>query len=229
MSKRILVVLAHPDDETFIFGGTLAKYGARGAQITLVCATKGEMGRRLGIPPVATRESLPVLREQELREACAALGIEDLRFLGLRDKTLDYYDPGELAAMIIPIMRELQPAVVITFHEQLGGHPDHCAIGRAATLAHREAGGGSRLYFCYWKGDLDRLDQVGFDRRAVTAVPIDEAAAKAKLLAFRAHRTQSETMTWLQDERKALKRLAEKEYFLQGSGPLRLKESELLS
>lgn len=59
--------------------------------ITYLCATRGEMGRRLGLPPIATRESLPVLREGELREACRTLGISDLRLMGLRDKTLDYY------------------------------------------------------------------------------------------------------------------------------------------
>jgi bacillithiol biosynthesis deacetylase BshB2 len=218
---RILVVLAHPDDESFICGGTLAHYGARGAQVTLVCATKGEMGRRIGIPPTATRESLPAIREQELREACEALGIQDLRFLGLRDKTLDYYDPADLAARLKPLFAELKPDVVITFHERWGGHPDHCAIGRATTLAHQEEGDGSRLYYCYWgKPEPDRGPYV--------AITLDRKALRAKLAAWRAHRTQSQTMDWLRNEKVALRKLAETEYFLQGSGSALPGKTELI-
>ena len=79
--RRLLVVLAHPDDESFLCGGTIAKMSERGIQITLLCATKGEMGRRMGNPILTTRESLPGLRVRELKGACEELGIKDLRFL----------------------------------------------------------------------------------------------------------------------------------------------------
>jgi N-acetylglucosamine malate deacetylase 2 len=226
---RLLVVLAHPDDESFIFGGTLARYALKGAHITLVCATRGEMGRRLGTPPIATRETLPILRERELREACKALGIADLHLLGLRDKTVDYYAPRELADRITPYMTQGQPDVVITFHEKLGGHPDHCAIGRAATLAHRLAGGHSRLYFTLWSDFRDRLAEVRESTDRVTAIAVDREAARRKMLAFRAHRTQSELMDWLRDDKESLRRLTGQEYFLQGSGPTRKGETDLLS
>lgn len=226
--KRILVVLAHPDDETFICGGTLAHYAQQGARITYVCATRGEMGRRLGLPPFATRESLPEVREQELRRACDALGIADLRFLGLRDKTLDYYDPRDLAARVAAVMSEVQPDVVISFHEVIGGHPDHCAIGRAARLAFAQAAGpGARLYYLIWSNDPETVRRAGATPDRVTAIPVQGKAATAKVAAYRAHRTQSELMTWLKTDRTAIKRLTGREYFLQGNGPARPGEVDL--
>lgn len=227
--KRLLVVLAHPDDETFICGGALAHCAAKGYQITFLCATKGEMGRRLGVPPVATRETLPVLREAELVEACEALGIQDLRFMGLRDKTLDYYDPAELASGIATVMKEVRPHVVITFHELLGGHPDHCAIGRATTLAYQTAGQGATLYHLMWRDHAAQLAAVGASPDRLTTVHIKGAAAAAKLRAFRAHRTQSQMIEWLWDDKKARRRLTGKEFFLQGNGPARPGETEFLT
>lgn len=227
-AKRMLVVLAHPDDESFICGGTLATYARRGVAITYLCATRGEMGRRLGLPPIATRETLPVLREAELKEACQALGIADLRFMGLRDKTLDYYTPADLAARIRPVVDEVRPDVTLTFHERLGGHPDHCAIGRAASLAWREAGGPGRLYHLLWAKHEEGLRQVGATADQVTKIRIAGAAVEAKLAAYRAHRTQADLYTWLQSDREARSRLTGQEYFLQGSGPVRPGETDLL-
>lgn len=218
--RKLLVVLAHPDDESFIIGGTLAKCALEGVQITLLCATRGEMGRRLGTPPIATRETLPDLREEELRKACAALGIADLRLMGLRDKTVDYYDPAELADRIGPVMREIRPDAVITFHETKGGHSDHCAIGRAATLAHRQYGGASRLYWLLWSDE-------GVEPGRVTRIRVAGEAARRKLEAFRAHRTQSELNDWIWRDGAAVSRLHGTEYFLQGSGPARPGETDL--
>lgn len=228
-APSILAVFAHPDDESFICGGTLARYAARGSRITLICATRGEMGRRLGVPPVATRETLPRLREQELREACAALGIVDLRLLNLLDKTLDYYDPLDLAGRVAAVMQEVRPQVVITFHEKIGGHPDHDAIGRAACLAWERAGGGARLYYVLWQKHDDQLQRADATADQVTAVTVRGESAVAKMQAFRAHRTQSQVMAWLWDTKKARRRLAGREFFLQGSGPARAGETELFS
>lgn len=72
--QRLLVVLAHPDDESFLCGGTIAKMSERGVHITLLCATKGEMGRRMGNPILTSRETLPGVRVRELKSACKELG-----------------------------------------------------------------------------------------------------------------------------------------------------------
>lgn len=213
---QVLVVLAHPDDESFIIGGTLARLALAGSSVRLVCATRGEMGRRLGTPPVATRETLPVLREQELRAACAALGVGELHFMGLRDKTVDYYDPSDLAERLRPFFVEGRPDLVITFDEKRGGHSDHCAIGRAATLAyHRWAAPDAGLFHPVWAPE-------GAAAKGLAAVKVDGDAARRKLAAFRAHRTQSELMDWLWDDRAALKRLTGVEYFRQAGGSRRL-------
>ena len=231
MNGKLLVVLAHPDDETFIIGGTLARYARLGWAITLVCATRGEMGSRVGVPAYATRETLPVVREVELRAACRALGITDLRFLGLRDKTVDYYEPGALAARIAGIMRMVKPDVVLTFHEATGGHSDHCAIGRAARLAFDAAGGNASLYYVVggWMEFDEQLRLSGIGEDRVTRIAIEGADAAAKIEAYRAHRTQSQRMTWLWEDRAAaIARKTGVELLLQGSGPARAGETALV-
>jgi N-acetylglucosamine malate deacetylase 2 len=231
MTGKLLAVLAHPDDETFICGGTLARYAALGMEVTLVSATKGEMGSRIGLPASATRETLPDLRKAELRAACEALGITDLRFLGLRDKTVDYYNPALLAERIAAIMRELSPDVVLTFHEAIGGHSDHCAIGRATRMAHAIAGGKASLYYVMggWMSFDEQLARSGYGESRVTRIGIAGEAAAAKIDAYQAHRTQSQRMGWLwADRAAAIQRKTGDELFLQGSGPAREGETEFL-
>ncbi|MCY0875830.1 MAG: PIG-L family deacetylase [Firmicutes bacterium] len=215
--RNVVVVLAHPDDETFICGGTMAKFAAEGDRVTLVCATKGEMGRRLGVPVTATRETLWQLREQELREACSALGIERLVFLGLRDKTLEIQPSGYLKARVLHWLRELQADVVVTFHERLGGHPDHCAIGAAATSAYllwEKEHRGAQLSFITWENVASRPERHGFSKAQVQKIDVTPYA-RAKFLAFRAHRTQSQMNDWLwRSEKEGIARLTGHEYQL---------------
>ena len=79
----LLVVLAHPDDESLI-GGTMAHYTDAGIPVTMLCATRGEVGE-IAPGTGATPETLAAYREQELRDACALLGVQDVRFLSFRD------------------------------------------------------------------------------------------------------------------------------------------------
>lgn len=230
-NRRLLVVLAHPDDETFICGGTLARYAQAGVAVTLVCATRGEMGRRMGRPAFANRETLGELREAELRNACAALGVQDLRFLGLFDKTVEFQDEDVLTERVAAVMRELQPGAVLTFHEQLGGHPDHCAIGRATTLAFARCGAAGRLYFLAWRRALAEGKRYGFTESHLTHIDV-RRQLPAKWAAFRAHRSQSEVMDWLWKTPVrpggTFRGRAREETFWQGSGAVRRGETELL-
>jgi LmbE family N-acetylglucosaminyl deacetylase len=82
--RHVLAVFAHPDDEILCGAGTLALCAAAGAHVTLVCATRGELGP-IASPELATHETLAQVRERELRASCKQLGIEDVRFLGLPD------------------------------------------------------------------------------------------------------------------------------------------------
>lgn len=222
--RKLLAVFAHPDDETFICGGTLAKYAAEGVEITLVSATKGDMGRRMGNPPYLNRETMAAAREQELREACECLGIGRLIFFGIRDKTVEFEDEESLVGRIEALIREVEPDVVLTFHERYGGHPDHCAIGKATTAAFRRSAGGrkgakgaaSALYFITFGDAMERPEHYGYTRKDVVRVDV-QAHNAAKLAAFRAHRCQTEIDEWVwQTDKSALSRFGRHEYFLKG-------------
>lgn len=159
----VLAVFAHPDDEAFSAGGTLASLAAEGARVHLLCATRGEVGE-ISDPALATPDTLPQVRSQELACACAALGIEPPEFMGYRDSgmegTAENEHPDclaraeldEVAGRITRRIRELKPDVVLTFDAGGGyGHPDHIAVHRAAAKAFEYAGDAS----CYPEQGLD--------------------------------------------------------------------------
>ena len=143
---RLLAVLAHPDDESLGFGGTLARYGAEGVQTFLVTATRGENGR--GGSPV----QLGRMRETELWAAARVLGLAEVRFLDYSDGAVDQVDPVEAIRKIASHIERVRPHVVLTFGpEGAYGHPDHIAISQFTTSAvvcssHRV----SKLYYMAW-------------------------------------------------------------------------------
>jgi N-acetyl-1-D-myo-inositol-2-amino-2-deoxy-alpha-D-glucopyranoside deacetylase len=143
----LLAVTAHPDDETFGMGGTLALYAQRGVAVHLICATRGEagdvdQGYLEGFNSIADR------RVSELRCAAGILGLAGVHFLDYCDSGMsgspNNHQPGALAAApldevaekIVHIIRQLQPQVVVTF-DPIGGykHPDHIAIHNATVRA----------------------------------------------------------------------------------------------
>jgi len=146
--RTLLAVFAHPDDETFGPGGTLATYAAQGVAVHLVCATRGEAGDS-DLDDWGECETLACRREQELRCAAAILGIRGLHVLGYRDsgmpgwaanqhpQALIQADPEAVAAQIADIMRRLRPQVVLTFDPYgVYGHPDHIFIHHATRRAY---------------------------------------------------------------------------------------------
>jgi N-acetyl-1-D-myo-inositol-2-amino-2-deoxy-alpha-D-glucopyranoside deacetylase len=150
-SRTLLAVLAHPDDESFGLGGTLALYASRGVDVHLVCATRGEVGE---VPPEMMKgfHSVGELRESELRCAAGILGLKGVHFLDYRDSGMpgspDNVHPHalaaqpleEVAANVVCYIRQLKPQVVLTF-DPIGGyyHPDHIAIQRATQYAFEQA------------------------------------------------------------------------------------------
>ncbi|QHW31403.1 LmbE family protein [Paenibacillus rhizovicinus] len=214
--RKLLAVFAHPDDETFICGGTFAKYAAEGVEMTLVSATRGEMGRRMGNPPYLNRETIAPARELELREACDHLGIGNLMFFDIRDKTVEFEDEELLTRRIEDLIREIDPDVVLTFHELYGGHPDHCAIGKVTTAAFRRSATRGALYFITFGDAMERPERYGHTRKDVIKVDV-QAYNEAKLAAFRAHRCQTEIDEWVWlSDKEALSRFGRYEYFLKG-------------
>lgn len=150
--KVLLAVLAHPDDESFGTGGTLALYSQRGVEVNLICATRGEAGT-LDEDCLDGFDSVASRRESELRCAAGILGLAHVEFLGYRDSGMagspDNQHPQslvqapveEVAARVVSVIRRLRPQVIIT-NDPIGGykHPDHIAVHRATLRAFHLAG-----------------------------------------------------------------------------------------
>ncbi|MEU6101848.1 N-acetyl-1-D-myo-inositol-2-amino-2-deoxy-alpha-D-glucopyranoside deacetylase [Streptomyces flaveolus] len=152
-ARRLLLVHAHPDDESINNGATMARYAAEGAHVTLVTCTLGERGEV--IPPGLahlTGAALGGHRRGELSEAMRALGVDDVRLLGgpgrYADSGMmglpDNDDPGclwqagldEAAALLVEVIREVRPQVLVTYDPEGGyGHPDHIQAHRIAMRA----------------------------------------------------------------------------------------------
>ena len=143
MTRALLAVFAHPDDESNAAGGTLARYAREGANVVLVSATRGE----LGIPGLAT-DAAGAVRERELRAASAALGACEVRFLGYRDGELAHADEREAVARLAALLRKIKPQVVVTFGpDGISGHADHVAVSRWVTAAFDESNIPKKLYY----------------------------------------------------------------------------------
>ncbi len=132
--NHVLLVLAHPDDETNL-SGTLAMHIHQGTPVTYVCLTLGEMGRNMGSPIIANRVTLPMIRKKELEQSCESIGIEDLRMWGYHDKMVEFEDQALLAHRVKETIEELNPSLIITFYPGFSVHPDHEACGRAVIRA----------------------------------------------------------------------------------------------
>jgi LmbE family N-acetylglucosaminyl deacetylase len=215
---RLLAVFAHPDDESYLCGGTLAHYAAAGLRVALVCATLGEAGD-IAEPVLAARETLPAVREGELRAAAGLLGLADVHLLGYEDGTLAAIRFPEGAERVAACLRAYRPDVVLSFGpEGVYGHPDHVAVHRwtkEALQLYRAEGDQPgprpefpRLYYVApprsWyravsartreRGVPDRygprLDVLGVPDELVTTYVVVGAAAAARVAAIRAHRSQ---------------------------------------
>jgi LmbE family N-acetylglucosaminyl deacetylase len=140
MTRRLLCVFAHPDDEVFCAGGSIAKYSAQGYEIMVVSVTKGDAGQ-IRDANIATRRTLGDVRAEELQRSCKHLGAQHAVCLDYGDGTLKDLDIQVLVAEVVRIIRQFRPDVVITFGpDGAYGHPDHIAIGNATTIACTLAG-----------------------------------------------------------------------------------------
>ena len=149
---RLLASFAHPDDEAFTSSGILAQQTARGVDVRLLCATRGEAGD-IRSPDIATRGTLGGIRHDELRASCQTLGLREPLVLGYRDSgwgddPVQYHPEAfvqapehEVVGRIVKEMRRFRPQVVLTFEPGgLSGHKDHIAISRHTTTAYQRAG-----------------------------------------------------------------------------------------
>ena len=145
---RLMAVLAHPDDESLGFGGTLAKHSAEGVETYLVTATRGERGRYFSPDRKSEPAEVGRMREAELRAAAAVLGVREVVILGYPDGAVDQIDAATAIAAIVLHIRRIRPHVVVTFGpDGAYGHPDHIAISQfttAAVVCAADAGYGAR-------------------------------------------------------------------------------------
>ena len=186
-AKRLLLVHAHPDDETINNGVTMAKYAADGINVTLVTCTRGEEGEVLvdSLLNLASSkdDKLGEHREVELKNAMDELGIKDFRFLGAPNKKWrdsgmmgtpqndrkDVFwqaDLDEVANELVKIILETKPQVLITYDEFGGyGHPDHIKAHqiamRAAEIASQQDWQVSKIY---WNTTPRSVIQMGIDK-----------------------------------------------------------------
>lgn len=156
MTKKLLAVFAHPDDEAFGPGGTIAKYAAEGTEIHLLCATRGEAGLWDEKSKLETRNSnlekdmkIHDVREKELLKSAKILGIKKVEFLDYVDGTLSNSIYHKLADRIIQKIDAFKPQVVLTT-DRLGtsGHLDHIAVSMITTYAYLHSGDTvNKLYY----------------------------------------------------------------------------------
>jgi N-acetyl-1-D-myo-inositol-2-amino-2-deoxy-alpha-D-glucopyranoside deacetylase len=203
--RRLLLVHAHPDDESIGTGATMAKYAAEGARVTLVTCTLGELGEV--IPPslahlaAGKEDRLGEYRIGELAAACALLGVTDHRFLGgagrWRDSgmmgTQDNDDPrcfwqadvDEAAGALLEVIREVRPQVLVTYDANgYYGHPDHIQAHRVAWRAFELAG-------TVGPSGLAKFYATAAPESAAVTTEVDATAYfELKLAAMRAHATQ---------------------------------------
>lgn len=135
--RHVLIILPHPDDEAFGISGSISKYREMGVPVTYACLTLGQMGRNLGNPPFANRETLPEIRKDELIKACEAMKLDDLRMMGFRDKMLEFEDDEKMVKLVEDLIEETNPSLVIAFYPGFSVHPDHEASARAVVRAVR--------------------------------------------------------------------------------------------
>jgi N-acetylglucosamine malate deacetylase 2 len=199
--RSLLVLTAHPDDESFFAAGTIAKVVEEGGRVEIVCATRGERGATGGLCSI---DELPGVREAELREAARIMGVHEVQFLPYGDQELMSAPVEEIRRYLVPVIRRAKPQVVITFDPNGANlHPDHVAISRFASDAvaaaadprwYTDAGAAHPIERLLWPSpprafELSKIDDLaalpGIDFLIDTSCCWDKKRA-----ALSAHRTQ---------------------------------------
>jgi len=229
---RILLIFAHPDDESFATAGLVCRCVERGAEIVLVTATRGDAGR-VGDPPLCSREALPAFREAELRRAADLLGISEVHLLDYQDKQLADAPVDQIRKELVAHIRRHRPHLVITFDPNgMNGHSDHVATARftmdavAAAADPRwvtEATRPHRVQRLLWTAPVPPWEvtrSVDLDREPGVDFLIDVAQHRsAKAAALRAHRSQHVPVDRCFFNKADVDRILSIEVFRQAWGP----------
>ena len=224
--RTVLGIFAHPDDESLACGGTLARLADAGARVVLLCASRGEAGS-ISDPALVPDGDLGCVRERELRDAAAVLGVAEVLILDHPDGDLRWDDVHELHEEIVDAIRRYRPDAVITFAEDgLYWHHDHIGVhertytavgsfgpnapplyyvtiqsgvmGEVVKAAHQKGGAPSNSSF--WGIAPDAF---GDSAKPPTLVVDVRDWVPRKLAALRCHRTQmgpNNPVSWLDED-----------------------------
>lgn len=227
--RRILLVTAHPDDESFGPGATLAKYAAEGVEVHLLCATRGESGQWSDVK--SRGRKLEEIREKEHRRASKILGVKSHEYMGYIDGYLSNILIDELIEKIRRKVNEFKPDILLTF-DLLGisGHLDHIAVAIATTKVFDEERGVKKLY--YFTVNQKRVEESKqrFNRR-IWGRPDGEITTRIdvkrylpiKLKAALCHQTQLRDIERLQE---LWKKYGKTEYFILAGSRVKTKLPE---
>ncbi|WP_263408080.1 PIG-L deacetylase family protein [Terriglobus tenax] len=222
MGLRMMVIVAHPDDECFAFGGAIALATRSGVEVSCICLTDGQAATNRGSS--ADSKELGRIRREEFAASCQVLGIKHHELLDYHDAQLVHADVEEAGKKLVERMRTFKPHVVVTFGLDggLNTHPDHTMVSAITTAAYHWAGRPKR----YPELDLEphlaqRLYHITTnftipDRQPLmpapwTCVLNTEAVLPVRILAFEMHASQ---LPVLESVRPYLDKFGKQEFYL---------------
>ncbi len=181
LPRRLLGVWAHPDDEAYLSAGLMGRVVDAGGMVTVVTATRGEMGT--ADTALAGTDDFARTRQSELEASLGELGVTDVRFLGITDGRCDQADEGVVIAGLAETIGEVRPDAIVTFGpDGITGHPDHRAVSRWATEAWWRTGSQAELLYAAMTAGFvarfaDLHDRLGlFDEYGTGPVSIPASA-----------------------------------------------------
>jgi LmbE family N-acetylglucosaminyl deacetylase len=225
--RRLLGVWAHPDDEAYLSAGLMGRVTDGGGHVTVVTATRGEKGT--DDPTRFDRDEFGAFREGELRRSLGAVGVHDVRFLGMRDGECDLTPDEEAVQAIVHVLVDVRPDAIVTFGpDGMTNHPDHRAVSRWTTEAVRRVGG-DLFYATKTRAYMDRFaelhDETGifddFGGRGGPRVPqsridlecrLTDAEMDRKRRALAGHASQTDGLATVMGE-NTYREWARDEYF----------------
>ncbi len=195
--RRILAVFAHPDDETSVAGGTIARSVQEGVEVTVVTATRGEWGTLGTGRMTIAREELPAVREAEHRAVMRLYGAHPPVFLGYEDATMGEADLASAIRQVAAEMQRVRPDIIITWGPTgMSRHPDHIAVHQATVEAFRAyaASAAARLFYAALPLDVARRFEAEIEGpEASPTVRIDITDyLQTKARALRIYRSQED-------------------------------------
>jgi len=230
----ILFVLAHPDDESYITGGTIAKYTSLGVNVILGCFSRGENGN--SVYQINVEDSLGTIRSRELGKAALVLGIKKKYIFDFPDGGFSKVRDGEIEERIVFIIRNEKPDIVVTFHGNgITGHSDHSYISRETHRAFTNSGNKhifkhqfvrgltphlpKKLYFWTMEKELATVlgsRYHGVSMEKISTVINTKDFVEKRVKAIKSHATQYKTAEF--ERREKLRRL-ERECYIRMHPP----------